>query len=322
MGRYRRVVPRIWADDKFPYLGDTERLLFLYHLTSERATPFLLYVEGEGSMADALRWPARKLQATKTRLAATGMVTYAADGSQLVFLPNALRLPENAPESVNAVKTWLGLFAALPRSLFRAEAAVHLRGLRSNITHAMTRAFLDGLPEADGTASVMPSGMPSPMPSGGLVLQEQEQEREQEQEQEHTPATRRSLRSRESLDHQEAFETFWTSYPRRVGKQAAWRAWRKLPRDAPALAVLVAAVAAQRTWPEWQRDGGRYIPHPATWLTQGRWADEPTSVVPGRHPRTERNVAGVETWLEAKRAQLTGEGTAEGTAKEGTDDAV
>ena len=86
--------------------------------------------------------------------------------------------------------------------------------------------------------------------------------------------------------------------------------------------MLVAAVAAQRTWPEWQRDGGRYIPHPATWLTQGRWADEPTAVVPGRHPRTERNVAGVETWLEAKRAQLTGEGTAEGMAKEGTDDAA
>ena len=27
---------------------------------------------------------------------------------------------------------------------------------------------------------------------------------------------------------------------------------------------------------QWQRDNGQYIPHPATWLNQGRWDDELT----------------------------------------------
>ena len=29
---------------------------------------------------------------------------------------------------------------------------------------------------------------------------------------------------------------------------------------------------------QWQRDGGKYIPHPSTWLNQRRWEDETETV--------------------------------------------
>ncbi len=67
---------------------------------------------------------------------------------------------------------------------------------------------------------------------------------------------------------------FLEAYPRKTGKKAALRAWRAA-RDRPGPADLLAALERQKQSAQWRRDGGRYIPNPATWLNQGRWDDEP-----------------------------------------------
>jgi hypothetical protein len=36
---------------------------------------------------------------------------------------------------------------------------------------------------------------------------------------------------------------------------------------------MVSAVQEQAQSAQWRRDGGIYIPHPRTWLNQGRWQD-------------------------------------------------
>ena len=40
---------------------------------------------------------------------------------------------------------------------------------------------------------------------------------------------------------------------------------------------MIQAVEKQKQSTQWQRDGGQYIPHPATWLNQERWEDEVTT---------------------------------------------
>lgn len=70
------------------------------------------------------------------------------------------------------------------------------------------------------------------------------------------------------------FETLWTEYPRKVAKDAAAKAFAKLRPDAALLATMVAAVRLQRDSEQWLRDGGRFVPHLATWLNAGRWKDE------------------------------------------------
>lgn len=69
------------------------------------------------------------------------------------------------------------------------------------------------------------------------------------------------------------FESFWTAYPRKTGKKAALKAWNNA-KDKPDIKTIIAAITAQRSSQQWQKDGGQFIPHPATWLNQGRWADE------------------------------------------------
>lgn len=72
----------------------------------------------------------------------------------------------------------------------------------------------------------------------------------------------------------ELFDQFWQAYPKHVAKKPARRAWDKLHVDADLLAKILAALAWQKRTDDWQRDGGRYIPNPATWLNGGRWEDE------------------------------------------------
>lgn len=70
------------------------------------------------------------------------------------------------------------------------------------------------------------------------------------------------------------FETFWTAYPRKVAKDAARKAWNQRKPTEALMVDILAAIARQTLSAQWQRDGGQFIPHPATWLRQGRWQDE------------------------------------------------
>ena len=69
-----------------------------------------------------------------------------------------------------------------------------------------------------------------------------------------------------------AFDTFWEAYPRKAGKGAAKKAFAKLPTAVYPL--LLPAIEAQKRSSQWRRDGGAYIPYPATWLNQERWEDK------------------------------------------------
>ena len=70
------------------------------------------------------------------------------------------------------------------------------------------------------------------------------------------------------------FNDFWELYPRKVGKGDAHEEWDKLELTQDLVDTIFAAVQIQQSWDQWTRDNGRYIPHPATWLSQQRWEDE------------------------------------------------
>jgi len=70
------------------------------------------------------------------------------------------------------------------------------------------------------------------------------------------------------------FDRLWSVYPRKVGKDAAAKAFAKRKPDSALVETMVKAVEAQRTSRDWTKDGGQFIPHLSTWLNEGRWMDE------------------------------------------------
>lgn len=77
------------------------------------------------------------------------------------------------------------------------------------------------------------------------------------------------------------FAEFWKAYPKKVGKASCLKAWKKMKPTAELHDHIMAALEDQKRSEQWQREGGRFIPNPLTWLNQGRWDDEPTEVRPG-----------------------------------------
>ena len=70
------------------------------------------------------------------------------------------------------------------------------------------------------------------------------------------------------------FDEFWQSYPRKVGKKAAQNAWKRLKPNAALRIKIMEALQEQKASRRWQKEQGRYIPNPATWLHQERWEDQ------------------------------------------------
>lgn len=67
------------------------------------------------------------------------------------------------------------------------------------------------------------------------------------------------------------FEQFWNSYPRKVGKQKALKAFQKVKVP---VETLLNAIAQQKQSAQWTKNNGEFIPHPTTWLNEGRWEDK------------------------------------------------
>lgn len=68
---------------------------------------------------------------------------------------------------------------------------------------------------------------------------------------------------------------FWNAYPRRCSKKEARKAWLEVDPTPAMVEQMVEALAWQSQQQSWTKDGGAYIPHPASWLRAERWEDEP-----------------------------------------------
>ena len=122
------------------------------------------------------------------------------------------------------------------------------------------------------------------------VIEEDKEEEVDKDKEEYKPPISPKKRG---MMYTDDFNTFWKVYPKKVGKDAAWRRWKSLNGTRPALAVLVSAISKQAQSDQWQRDNGQYIPNPATWLHEGRWADE--DVIPE---------SPIDAWARNKQAEM------------------
>ena len=80
------------------------------------------------------------------------------------------------------------------------------------------------------------------------------------------------------------FERFWAAYPKKKSKGQARRAWDKLKPGSTMVDQMLLAIERAKQSEDWQKDGGQYIPYPATWLNAEGWEDEE----PGPDPPLDR----------------------------------
>lgn len=95
------------------------------------------------------------------------------------------------------------------------------------------------------------------------------------------------------------FEIFWKSYPKRKNRGQAEKAWLKLKPNEQLQSQILAAIERAKTSESWAKDGGRYIPYPATWLNAKGWEDEISDPPP----------SGIDEWLAKEEAKEAANGS-------------
>ena len=89
----------------------------------------------------------------------------------------------------------------------------------------------------------------------------------------HTEAKAASKADTESEAITKAFEEFWIVYPRKVAKKDALKAFHKAIKIIRLESLIVAVRSEISKNPMWKKDGGVFIPYPASWLNGERWND-------------------------------------------------
>lgn len=81
---------------------------------------------------------------------------------------------------------------------------------------------------------------------------------------------------------QQKFDQFWKLYPNKKAKAAALRRWKAMKISNETFQAILEGLQKALGSQEWAKDGGAYIPHPATWLNGGCWEDEYKPLVTAR----------------------------------------
>lgn len=94
----------------------------------------------------------------------------------------------------------------------------------------------------------------------------------------HKPLTTNQTPLNPPKGEPDGFADFWQAYPRKTGKGNAIKWWKKRKPSKETQRKIMDGIKRYQQSDQWNKDGGRFIPHPTTWLNGGCWEDDPNSV--------------------------------------------
>lgn len=254
MSKYRKIDPRIWNDEHFRPLSRDAKLLFLFllthpHLTSlgaMRATPLGLACE--------LGWTEKEFRKAFGELLRKPFLKVC-ESASFIGIPNFIKY--NPPENPNVIKSWASALDYIPECDLKYELMQYVKAFAI----PFGKAFVEALPKAFDEP--FRKGMPN---------HEHEQEHEQEHKVKLSSASQTceigKLCNGKFKECSEAFEQFWSLYPRHdPPRKETRKKWcLKFCTGMDQEKLFFWLEDAKDRWPE-----KKYIPQPTTWLHQERW---------------------------------------------------
>ena len=115
-------------------------------------------------------------------------------------------------------------------------------------------------------------------------------------------STKWLLREEESREEKRkeytpSFLKFWQAYPKKKSKDTARKAFEKRQPNEQLFAAIMDGLRRAKTSVDWLKEGGKYIPYPATWLNARGWEDEyeKPQTLPYSE-KTARNIQSFQDW--------------------------
>lgn len=70
------------------------------------------------------------------------------------------------------------------------------------------------------------------------------------------------------------FDAFWKLYPKKVEKKKAMAKFKKMCKTEKQFNIIINGLKRHIKSEQWQKEHGKYVPYPTTWLNGERWNDE------------------------------------------------
>lgn len=103
---------------------------------------------------------------------------------------------------------------------------------------------------------------------------------------------RKSAKAGKDAKYEEMFTIFYKAYPKKKDKAKAFAAFKKLKPTPELLETILKSLEWQKQTMDWQKQGGQFIPYPASYLNGRRWEDEQQVSISA--PKPEEQISGAE----------------------------
>lgn len=166
MGRYRKIDPRIWNDEKFRLLGDDGQLVFFFLLTHPNQTALGAMRATMEGLAVEKGWLLKRFEKPFKRILTHGMAVYD-EAAACIWLPKFVKY--NCPESPNSIRGWTGALDFIPECALRRRAIVqagHAVRLQTDKKGEFKKAFAEAFPEeyCEAFMEALQQGQPVALP--------------------------------------------------------------------------------------------------------------------------------------------------------------
>lgn len=256
---FTKVERGYWQDEFILELTPEQKFFYLYLMSNSKVNTLGAYVFPMTMSALELGYNRETVKKLLDHFVEAGKIMYDETTNEVFLLNWPKRNWNKRTATLRALKKDFG---ALKSPVLREKISAMLSVFSSDSTEESTeeqKGTNGNSEEQEGT-----NGNNGDILAGRIENREKRIEnREKEKEDAGT-----------GFDAAAAFEIFYKAYPNKKNVKTARTRWEKMKVTPELFAAIMAGLERAKNSQEWGKDGGAYIPHPATWLNGEGWKNE------------------------------------------------
>ncbi len=259
---FTKVERGYWQDEFILELTPEQKFFYLYLMTNNKVNTLGAYVFPMTMSTLELGYNRETVKKLLDHFVEAGKIMYDETTNEVFLL--------NWPK-----RNWNKKTATL-RALKKDFNALKSPVLREKIS-AMLSAFCGGEDAIDDTEEQKGTNGNNEEQKGtnrnnedmfaGIIDKREKKKENREKEKEKEDAGT-------EFDAATAFEIFYQAYPNKKNVKTARTRWEKMKVTPELYREIMEGLERAKNSQEWAKDGGAYIPHPATWLNGEGWKNE------------------------------------------------
>jgi hypothetical protein len=263
---FTRIERGYWQDDFILELTPEQKFFYLYLMSNSKVNTLGAYVFPMTMSILELGYNRDTVKKLLDHFVEAGKIMYDETTNEVFLLNWPKRNWNKKTATLRALKKD---FSALKSPVLREKISAMLSAFSSDSTEESTeeqKGTNGNSEEQEGTNG-----------NNGDILAGRIENREKRIENREKRIENREKEKEDAgtvFDAAAAFEIFYKAYPNKKNVKTARTRWEKMKVTPELFAAIMEGLERAKNSQEWGKDGGAYIPHPATWLNGEGWKNE------------------------------------------------